>query len=240
MNQNSPHYLPLQPSSFSILAVVFAAAVIVIEVRAFRLAYMRLGLGSRAALGVLLLSLVGSYFNIPIVELPARQVLVREAVPFFGMGYPIPVRVEWPGTLIAVNVGGALIPVLVSAWLWISHRLRLKPLIALAIVAAIAHLVAHPVAGLGIAMPVFATPLAAAGVALLLSRVEAAPLAYIGGSLGTLVGADLSNLGKIQDLGAPVASIGGAGTFDGIFLSGVLAVLLAGFFTPPLHRPAAT
>jgi uncharacterized membrane protein len=28
-------------------------------------------------------------------------------------------------------------------------------------------------------------------------------------------------------MGAPVASIGGAGTFDGIFLTGILAVLIA-------------
>jgi uncharacterized membrane protein len=52
-------------------------------------------------------------------------------------------------------------------------------------------------------------------------------LAYIGGSLGTLVGADLLNLGRVQGLGAPMVSIGGAGTFDGIFLTGVLAVLIA-------------
>ena len=32
---------------------------------------------------------------------------------------------------------------------------------------------------------------------------------------------------SIKKLGAPVASIGGAGTFDGIFFTGVLAVLLA-------------
>jgi uncharacterized membrane protein len=61
----------------------------------------------------------------------------------------------------------------------------------------------------------------------LLSRAHAAPLAYIGGSLGTLIGADLLNLDKVQGLGAPVASIGGAGTFDGIFLIGILAVLIA-------------
>ena len=54
-------------------------------------------------------------------------------------------------------------------------------------------------------------------------------LAYVGGSLGTLIGADLLNLGVVRGLGAPVASIGGAGTFDGIFLTGVLAVLLASF-----------
>ena len=40
-------------------------------------------------------------------------------------------------------------------------------------------------------------------------------------------GADLLNLDKIQGLGAPIASIGGAGTFDGVFLTGILAALLA-------------
>jgi uncharacterized membrane protein len=151
------------------------------------------------------------------------------------MSYVIPVRVEWPGTLIAINVGGAVIPVLVSLYLLISRHLWVKSAIAVAVVAAICHLLAHPVPGLGIAMPVFVPPLAAAGVALLLSRAEAAPLAYIGGSLGALVGADLLNLDKVQELGAPVASIGGAGTFDGVFLSGVLAVLLASFFTPSVQ-----
>jgi uncharacterized membrane protein len=58
---------------------------------------------------------------------------------------------------------------------------------------------------------------------------SAAPLAYAGGSLGVLIGADLLNLGKLQGLGAPVLSIGCAGTFDGIFVTGMMAVLLAGF-----------
>jgi len=37
----------------------------------------------------------------------------------------------------------------------------------------------------------------------------------------------LSNLNKTRSLGASIVSIGGAGTFDGIFLTGLLAVLLA-------------
>ena len=64
-------------------------------------------------------------------------------------------------------------------------------------------------------------------MALALTWRFAAPLAYIGGSLGVLIGADLLNLSLLRGLGAPVASIGGAGTFDGIFLTGVIAVLLA-------------
>jgi uncharacterized membrane protein len=69
---------------------------------------------------------------------------------------------------------------------------------------------------------------AAAITAAFISWRNAAPLAYAGGSLGVLIGADLLNLGKLQRLGAPVASIGGAGTFDGIFVTGLFAVLLAG------------
>ena len=79
----------------------------------------------------------------------------------------------------------------------------------------------------GIVVPTLVPPLAAATLALLLSRRQAAALAYIGGSLGTLIGADLANLGQIAKLGAPVAAIGGAGTFDGIFVTGILAVIMA-------------
>ncbi len=78
-----------------------------------------------------------------------------------------------------------------------------------------------------ISVPVFVPPLVAAATAILTARRAAPAVAYIGGSVGTLIGADLLNLGVVQGLGAPVASIGGAGTFDGIFLTGIVAVLLA-------------
>ena len=96
-------------------------------------------------------------------------------------------------------------------------------------------------AGVGIAVPIFVPALITAVVSLLLSRYDAAPLAYISGSMGTLIGADLTNLDKVAGLGAPVASIGGAGTFDGIFITGILAVLLASLYRPsrPLAQPWA-
>jgi uncharacterized membrane protein len=49
--------------------------------------------------------------------------------------------------------------------------------------------------------------------------------------MGTLLGADVLHFGDIRGLGAPMASIGGAGTFDGIFVTGILAVLLASVMT---------
>jgi len=93
---------------------------------------------------------------------------------------------------------------------------------------------AERIGGLGIALPVFVPALTTGIVALLLSRDRAAPLAYVTGSLGILIGADLLNLGSIQGLGAPVASIGGAGTFDGVFLNAVLALVIAS--VPALFR----
>jgi len=77
----------------------------------------------------------------------------------------------------------------------------------------------RPVPGLGIAVPVLIPP-----VALLICSDSAPALVYISGTLGTLIGGDIMNLGKKD---APVASIGGAGTFDGIFITGIIAVLLA-------------
>jgi len=117
------------------------------------------------------------------------------------------------------------------------YPLALPHAIATAAVALALHWLANPVPGIGIAVPVFWPALITAVVALVLSRENAAPLAYIAGSLGTLIGADLTNLDKVRGLGAPVASIGGAGTFDGIFLTGILAVLLASLV--PTRRPVA-
>lgn len=238
MDLSRLQYLPLDLPHFSILAVIFFVLVIWVEVQAFRLAYVNLGLRPQLALLLLLASLIGSYLNIPVARLPAREVVSGEAVAFFGMRYVIPVVVNWPGTVIAVNVGGAVIPGLLSLYLLSRYRLWISGIIAIPIVTAVCHALAQPIPGLGIALPVFVPPLSAAAVALILSRRQAGPLAYIGGSLGAMIGADLLNLGNIRGLGAPVASIGGAGTFDGIFLTGVLAVLIAGIFGPS-NRPRA-
>src|SRR3954463_4601461 len=226
------HYLPISPPFFSVLVGIFVVLVVLVQLGVLRYAYTRLGISSRAALLLLLGSLIGSYFNIPVAEFPDQQVLSGQEVDFFGVRYVVPV-VEWPGTILAVNVGGALIPSLMSLYLLIKNRLWTRGLLATAAVALMCHFFATPVPGVGIAMPVFIPSVATAIVALLLARRHAAPLAYIGGSLGTLIGADLLNLDKVQGLGAPIASIGGAGTFDGVFLTGVVAGLVASLRRQP-------
>ena len=151
---------------------------------------------------LLFLTLVGSYVNIPVAELPAKEVVSGQQVPFFGMRYIIPYVVEWPRTIIAVNLGGAVIPRILSIYLLIKNKLYLRGLLSVVSVAVVVYLLAHPVRGVGIAVPIFIPPLVTTAVVLLISRQYAPPLAYIAGSLGTLVGADLLNLGEIQGLGA--------------------------------------
>ena len=199
-------------------------------------AYLKLGISPGAAMLLLFGSLIGSYFNIPITVLPG-PVATGEVIDFYGMRYVVPLVNAWPGTVLAVNVGGAVIPTLMSAYLMMRYQLWGRAAIAVAIIAVVIHSAATPVHGVGIAVPVFAPVVTTAILAFILSREYAAPLAYIGGSMGTLIGADLTNLDKITGLGAPVASIGGAGTFDGIFLTGILAVLLAGIASPSQPRP---
>ena len=238
MMDSQVHYLPLTPGFFSILLVLLAGLIILIQLGILRYAYMKLGIGPGAAMLLLFGSLLGSYFNIPLAVLPGKPVMSGQIVEFYGMRYVVPVVVSWPGTVLAVNVGGAVIPTLMSIYLLIRYQLWLRAAIATAVIAVVIHSMATPVPGVGIAVPVFAPVVITAILAFILSREYAAPLAYIGGSMGTLIGADLLNLDKITNLGAPVASIGGAGTFDGIFLTGILAVLLAGIAAPSRPRPA--
>jgi uncharacterized membrane protein len=131
-------------------------------------------------------------------------------------------------TLVAINLGGALIPTAISAYLlWKLPPAITYALIAVVIVAVVNHFVARPVKGVGIVAPAFISPIVAALTAYLLPFNTPQVVAYVAGVLGTLIGADLSNLRVIPKLGAPIASIGGAGTFDGVFLSGIIAALLA-------------
>jgi uncharacterized membrane protein len=221
------HYLPAQLLLFLALGGLILLLLLLLQIGILNSAYRRLGLEPRVAMLVLLASLIGSYINIPIARLPEAHVVARTFVDLFGVPYLVPQFVDWPGTILAINVGGAFIPVLLSLYLVLHDRLVVAGAIATAIVAVIVHQLATPVPGVGISVPLFVPPLVAALTALALSRRNAAPLAYVGGSLGVLIGADLTNLGQLQTLGAPVASIGGAGTFDGVFLTGIVAVLLS-------------
>ena len=223
MSPTGLHYFPVTWPYLLLLALFYALVIATIT----RFASEGMGISDRAVLVILLLSLAGSYVNIPIATLPEREISTAAVVSFYGIPWVVPVIREWPATVVAINLGGAVIPILVSLYLLFKWRLYLLSVVGVAAVAVLTHWLANPVRGVGIALPVFVPPVITAIVALGLSRKHAGPLAYISGSLGTLIGADLLNLDKIRGLGAPIASIGGAGSFDGIFITGLLAVTYA-------------
>jgi uncharacterized membrane protein len=172
-------------------------------------------------------ALLGSFINVPVARLRAEDREISGRVTVFRVTYRVPLVVRTGRTTIAVNVGGAVVPAAVAIYLICHDRLRLSALIAALAVTAVVFAVARPVPGVGIVTPALVPPAGAALAAVWLGGHAVAAVAYVAGTLGTLVGADVLNLPRVRSLGAPVVSIGGAGTFDGVFLTGLAAVLLA-------------
>jgi uncharacterized membrane protein len=230
------NYVPLTWAFFGLLWFVFAIVVVLAEIGLLRYVFETLGVSQRYMLLLLVCSLLGSYVNIPVATLPPEYIRSGEIVRVFGMSYVVPVVREWPGTVLAVNLGGAVIPVVLSIYLIFKSGEFFNCFLAVVMVSFLVHRMARPVPGVGIVVPTFIPPLVTAVIALLLSRRHAPAVAYVAGSIGTLVGADLLNLKRVIGMGAPIASIGGAGKFDGIFLTGIVAMLLAGIIGGFRHR----
>ena len=219
--------IAILPVPFSPEQVLIALAVLIPALVIFNLlliseeVFESIGLRFYQAMLVTVGALLGSLINIPLVP-------IGEAV-------------------IAVNVGGAVIPLFVTIGMVARSRVSpSKTLAAIVFVSLVAYAFATPVPGLGITMPFYVAPLAGAATGLLLARgCQTAPgLAYAGGTMGTLLGADILNLANPAVLAAlaggktTVLSIGGAGIFDGIFITGVLSVLLAAYAGRRLREKA--
>ncbi len=228
MSWPGSQYFPHTPGFLLLFALILAALMLLLRFVLLDYALLGLGVSRRSAVFLLWASLVGSSINIPVARMPAEHLEQETTVDYFGMTYVVPHIVERGRTVIAVNVGGAVIPTLLSIYFVARFGLPLGMLIAILIVTWVVHAIAYPVAGVGITMPPFVAALVSAGAALLLDRPRAPRTAFVAGTMGTLIGADLLNLGKLNTMGAPVASIGGAGTFDGVFITGITAVLLTG------------
>lgn len=221
--------LRLSIVAFFALLIVFP--ILLGEMMVTSLAKLHLSPG--AALMVVLAILIGSFVNIPLKRVAGDAEIVEG--PFVVYGFPelFPRLVrKRRDTVIAVNVGGCLIPTGLVIY-ELAHlaaadaRLLLPAAAAVLVNVFVCHRLAQPVPGIGIAMPGFVPPAVAALVALALAPDAAAPVAFIAGVAGPLIGADLLHWRDIPGLGAGTASIGGAGTFDGIVLSGVIAAYLA-------------
>jgi uncharacterized membrane protein len=193
----------------------------------------KLGLSPTASLWVAIGIFAGGAVNIPIKRIPREETLEVATIPLFGIGRLVPRTVtRRTYTTIAVNVGGCVIPSGLAVYELMriadaSPALFASALGAVALNTGVCYGLAEPVPERGIAMPALVPALVAVASAYVLAPDFAPPLAFAAGVLGPLLGADLLHLGDIKQIGTGMASIGGAGTFDGIVLSGLVATLLA-------------
>lgn len=215
------------PRNLLLLLFAFGFFIAIIQLGLLKIAFEKLGLSASSAYLLLVSSLMGSVINLPLFRIrgdlqPPAELPEKPLFP----GFPL-----WnfsSRTLVTLNVGGGLIPIAFSIYLFHHSELTFLPVLqGIFAVAMVSYFFSRPVKGLGIGMPILIAPLSAALVAILISPELSAPLAYISGTMGVLIGADLLRLKDIRSMGAPFASIGGAGTFDGIFITGIVAVLLA-------------
>lgn len=214
------------PFHLFLLSIILLALSISLQFGLMTLSFEKLGLSAHSATLLLFASLLGSLINLPLMSIacspppqplePVELGLLRSVLqPFSGR------------TLIVVNVGGCLVPLFFCLYLLRHNNLDAGSVaLGVAAVSAVSYIFSRPIPGLGVGMPIFVAPITAALVSVLLDGELRAPLAYISGSLGVLLGADVLRLRDIREMGVPVASIGGAGTFDGIFMTGMVAVLL--------------
>lgn len=220
-NSFSPLHLLFFIFLLGIMTMLFQA-----ELLSF--AFVKLGLSPEMGLTVLFLSLFGSVVNLPVARIKSDAPVREFTQPVYWGLLRMPMQPFHNETQIAVNLGGCLIPAALSLYLFSNSALGLFPtLLGIAIISAISYYFSRPIQGLGIGMPILVAPVSAALVGLFISPEQSAPLAYISGTLGVLIGADLLHMKDISRLGTPYASIGGAGTFDGIFITGIVAALLA-------------
>jgi uncharacterized membrane protein len=110
-----PTRLYIPPLALPFLFIFFLLLlflVVSIQIGLLQYAYEKVGLDHRYVLLLLLLSLGGSIVNIPVARLPGEHILTGKVVTRFGMRYVIPRIHPSPGTIIALNLGGAIIPTL--------------------------------------------------------------------------------------------------------------------------------
>ena len=209
--------------------VLIGALFGLIQVGLLSIAFTKLGLSLEFGFLLLFFSLLGSLINIPLFQFKEQLQFPLAPVPKSsqrGFLFPLQPRRSLQ-TVIAINMGGGVIPVFFSFYLFTVYDLDLFLLVvAIITVSFVSYSVSRPIEGLGIGMPILYAPLTAAIIALVLDPNMSSVIAYISGTLGVLIGADLLRMRDIAKLGVPVAAIGGAGTYDGIFLTGIVAVLL--------------
>src|ERR1700674_2547744 len=99
---------------FLVIALLFG----LLEIGVINYAFNALGLPPHTAFLALMASLLGSYINIPITRIEGGEPAAPEVVSHFGMRYPVPTHLAaGRSTVVAINVGGAIVPLCICAWI---------------------------------------------------------------------------------------------------------------------------
>ncbi len=217
------YFLPISLAIFLIFLLLTPFLIFILPAVAFA----KLGLSPFAGLAFFWFSLIGSLINIPVYRRELEYYEEPDDITtlfnrFFGIRIP-----TFQEQIISLNLGGAILPGLLC--LYLLSRVNLGPaILATMVTTSFSYYLSKPVKGVGIVIPAFIPPIIAAVAALIFAAKGNAPaVAYISGVLGTLIGADLLRLRQIKKFGVSFLSIGGAGVFDGIFIVGIISVLLA-------------
>ena len=219
-------YLPVSILLFLLFLLLLPFIWIAVALDIVEVAVAKLGFSPTVAFLLFIAVLIGSIINIPLYKVESitpvipdfRDLWLRQ---FWG----IPLQKVRQKTIIALNVGGGLIPVILAIY----ELTRSDPVAIFwvtVIVTIVSYFAAQIVPGIGIEINGLIPPLTAAISAILIAEPLAPSVAFAGGILGTLIGADLLHLKEIERMSAGVLSIGGAGVFDGITMCGLFALLL--------------
>lgn len=218
-----------------LLPLILLAAVALMGLAAADVVGRALGLSPLQALIIYLAILAGSLFNIPVYEFKSPGGTQPPMVPYMGARHHMP---QWLGhrTVVSVNVGGCIIPAALGAYFALHLPLMQLLMTTIVVVLGVFYF-ARPVRSAGIMVPAFVPPLLAVGASLIALYIggygfsDLARMAFASGVFGTIIGADILHLGSIRTIGSDFVSIGGAGTFDGIVLTGVIGTIIAAIIT---------
>lgn len=219
-------YLPVTLLLFLLFLLLVPLIWFSIALEVVEVAVAKLGFSSTVALLLFAAVVLGSTINIPLYQRISRAPIIPDFTDLWMRRFwGIPLQHMEQKTIVALNVGGGIIPTLLALYeLTRSNPAAIAAVIG--IVTVVSYFAAQVVPGIGIQMNPLIAPLTASLSALLIVDNGAAPVAFAGGVLGTLIGADLLHLREIERMTAGVLSIGGAGVFDGIAMCGLFALLL--------------
>jgi len=218
-------FLPISITLFILFVLLLPFLIFLLHLQIIQIAFYRLGMNPTMGIAFFLFSLLGSSINIPIIKRNVPIVIKSELSIIPALFRPRIPTVE--KQILAINLGGAIIPLLLCLYLF-TKILIIETIISTTVIIIVAKLLSRPIRGIGIVLPAFIPPIISAMLALMLTPDNPAPTAYISGVLGTLIGADILNLPALLKMREPgIISIGGAGIFDGIYLVGIIAILLA-------------